>query len=320
MSRLSGSIRGGCAGVRSRRPSPTAAWPGATRPPLQRAAHGLRPARPSARTAPGARAPRAPRRGRPGARAAAARPTSGRRGRRRGRVVAALAVQREHVDRPAADPGDRRAGAPSRARGRAPRRSTRPLATSRAARRSASARPARGRSDCSSRRRAAASVPALGRSRSPRALAAAAEPRDDPALDRGRARELDELLADRPGERLEGVRAARARADPGRARSDGADQRVIAEALRNGRRSSSTPSAKRIRAIASSRPRARRRQLPSARRAGPRDRARAARRARRRAGPRRGAGAPGRRRGAAATPSVPRARQAERPARAQLDR
>ena len=145
--------------------------------------------------------------------------------------MAALAVEREHLDRPGPDPGIAR-------RRRQPRswsgasRSTRPAATSRAARRSASARPAERSQACSSRRRARRQ--ALGRRHVAQAGARAAAPQagHDPALDRRRALELDQLLGDRPGQRLERARGG-ARAGGARAQR-AADQRVEAEALVEG--------------------------------------------------------------------------------------
>ena len=62
-------------------------------------------------------------------------------------------------------------------------------------------------------------------------------------------RGLDQLLADRPGERLERLRAP-ARPQPRPAPDHRADQRVPAEAAMESRRSWSTPSANRMRSIA----------------------------------------------------------------------
>ncbi len=112
----------------------------------------------------------------------------------------------------------------------AARRSARPVATSRAARRSAIARPADRSRLCSS----AGAVPArrsgVGRSRRP----VSAQRRPRRATIRRwmttRAVELDELLADRPGQRLERVGTAR-RAQPRAAPQRRADQRVEPEAL-----------------------------------------------------------------------------------------
>ena len=157
-------------------------------------------------------------------------------------------------------------------------RSTRPAATSRgdAAQRD---RPRGARSkDVQPRRRASAATAAAdGPSRSPVSRAAVPEHGDHPPLDRHRALELDQLLGDRhassashgSGRRRDPqarVGAHRPGRSPGRRGS----------ASWNGRRSSSTPVAKRIRAIALGR-----RLAPSARaRRTARGRAPAARRRR----------------------------------------
>ena len=115
-----------------------------------------------------------------------------------------------------------RAAAASRARDRRRAGRCARAATSRAARRSASARPAERSKDSSSAGAVPASVSALGTSRSgvrgSRAPATLAEPADDAPLDRGRTRVLDQLLADRPGERLERLGTPR-RAQPGARRT-----------------------------------------------------------------------------------------------------
>ena len=123
--------------------------------------------------------------------------------------MAALAVEREHVDRPLADPGDRAQPPPAAlVVGRA--RSTRPAATSArgAAQRERALRrePQRARARPARSRRASA---AEGRSRRPLPASSRPEAADDPALDRDRALVLDQLLADRPAERLERLRPPR---------------------------------------------------------------------------------------------------------------
>ena len=230
-------------------------------------------------------------------------------------VVAALAVQREDGDRPRADAGDPAQPRPAAPRSRARSRSQRPEATSRATLTSASARPA------DSRRPAAAPAPrppSVPRARQvaqrPRPVPRrrpAPQPPHDRALDLRGAHVLDQLLADRPRQRLERLDPAhrpQVRARPHRR----PDQRVVAEAVverpQRRRRRRTRP------ASARSPPRRRRPPRP-ARRSRP-DRPPAARPAPRPARPRRAPAAPARRRAVAATPSIPRAPgKAERPRR-----
>ena len=129
----------------------------------------------------------------------------------------------------------------------AARRSTRPRGDlARRARRSASARCGREVERCSR----AGAAPAIDRRRrrvaQPGARAAAAERGDQPPLDRHRALELDQLLGDRGQQRLQRLRRRGARAAAGAART----ARPISGSSRkrswNGRRSSSTPVAKRM--------------------------------------------------------------------------
>ena len=175
-----------------------------------------------------------------------------------------------------------------------------PLATSRAARRSASARPAERSKDSSSAGAVPASAAALGRSRSVVAGAPRPSAAHDPPLDPGGARVLDQLLADRPGQRLERLRPAR-RAQPGRAAHERADQRVGAEAAVERRE---------VVVDAEREAHPRERDLAGAARARPRRRSarcarRPARRARAPAAPRRAAAARARRRARRITPSAP---------------
>jgi len=144
-------------------------------------------------------------------------------------VVAALAVQREHLDRPAPDPGDRAQPAPA------------PLVVGGAQVHAAAGDLARG---AAQRQRAAGGeVEALqqggrrggeavggGQVAQPGGGAPAAEPPHDPSLDRDRAVELDELLCDRPGQGLERVGPA-VDAQPRPVAHRRADQRVRAEPL-----------------------------------------------------------------------------------------
>ena len=133
-------------------------------------------------------------------------------------------------------------------------RSTRPRATSRAARTSVSARqPARSK-DCSSAGEVPARRSAAGRSRERAVPAVPADPAaaqrgDDPPLDRGRSLVLDQLLADRQHERLEGLRAPSRPAATAARRTERPISGSRAKRRRNGRWSSSRPSAKRIRAM-----------------------------------------------------------------------
>ena len=135
-------------------------------------------------------------------------------------------------------------------------RSTRPEATSRAARIVARARlPASPQASSSAGERPARRSGEGGARSVPQALAAPVAP-DEPALDRRCAARLDQLLADRPHERLERLGPA-PRPQPGLARgSRGPPADRGGSARWNSDRSWSVPSAKRMRSIA---PRARRR-------------------------------------------------------------
>ena len=109
-----------------------------------------------------------------------------------------------------------------------PCRSARPLATSWAARRSAMARLATRPHDSISAGARPGQPGGRGRVAQGPAGAAAAEAVDQPPLDLDRALAVDQLLADRPGERLEGLGAA-ARPQPGAAADHGPDQPVALE-------------------------------------------------------------------------------------------
>jgi hypothetical protein len=108
-------------------------------------------------------------------------------------------------------------------------RSARPDATSRAARTSAIERFGGEPAGVQLGGRAARQ-PLGGRRGAQRAAAGRSPvPAHDPPLDRRGAARLDQLLADRPGERLEWLRPA-PRAQPGRAADHGPDERVPAKA------------------------------------------------------------------------------------------
>jgi hypothetical protein len=168
-------------------------------------------------------------------------------------VVAALAVQRELLHRPRADARDR-AQPPPAALVLGAVQVDAHRAQPRARRARARARGRRPESkDCSSAGAVPASVAGAGRSRRPPApsqSSAARRPSEatQAALDRDRPLVLDQLLADRPGERLERLRAP-ADAQPRAPAQRAPDQRIAGEAPQKGLRSSSTPSAKRIRAM-----------------------------------------------------------------------
>jgi hypothetical protein len=143
-------------------------------------------------------------------------------------VVAALAVQREALDRPRPDPRDRPQPPPAalvvgREQVHAPGGDLPRAADERdgAAGREVERLQQRRRLRGEGRRR--------GEVAQPGALAPTAEPEDDAALDRGRPPVLDELLADRPGQGLERVGAAGG-PQPRRRAHDGPDHRVVAEA------------------------------------------------------------------------------------------
>ena len=202
------------------------------------------------------RAPRAPRRGARGSPPLSSRPTSfsSPRSPAGQLVVAALAAQREHLDRPRADAGDRAQPPPAAlVLGRRAGRRARARPRARRARARARGAPARSKDSAAPARCPPAPPPPAGRAAPLRAPSPPAQrrpsARDHAALDRGRALVLDQLLADRPGERLERLRAAadaQPRPPPQRARRS-ADRARSGAGSR--RRSSSTPSAKRIRSM-----------------------------------------------------------------------
>ena len=168
----------------------------------------------------------------------------------RDEVVAALAVEAEHLDRPRARCPGSRAAAASRARGRRARRSARPVATSRAARRSASARPAERSKLCSSAGAVPATRAASGRSRRP--VAGQARPRRKTIrrwIATARENSMScSVIAHASASKGSGRRLIRSH---GRRRTDGPISGSRGSGRGTARRSSSTPSAKRMRAIAS---------------------------------------------------------------------
>ena len=235
-----------------------------------------------------------------GRRSAGARRASGRRGRRPAAVVAALAVQREHLDRPAPDAGDRAQPPPAAlVVGRAQVDAA--AATSRAARRSASARPARRSKRLQQRGRDAGQ---RGRRRARRAARSRGQRRPE-----RRARSARWIAAARSNSMScsqtaqasasNGLGPAAGRAATAARARERPDQRVVAEALverragRRRRRARSACARDRLLATAARSGPQRAEHDPVARRAGrahdhrPRRRRAAGARARRRGGARR---------------------------------